>query len=141
MPRGECDASLYGGDHLTPPRKQNIGHSVFQRLLNHAKNRGEDFNFVLLRYGAERLLYRLSVSPYAGDFILKGASLFLVWKGQSYRVTKDTDLLGFGSADTDRISAVFKEICRIPCEEDGMMFIPETVKVIPICEEQEYDGI
>ena len=29
---------------MTLLRKQNIGHSVFQRLLNHAKNRGEDFN-------------------------------------------------------------------------------------------------
>jgi predicted nucleotidyltransferase component of viral defense system len=114
---------------------------VFQRLLNQAKSRGEDFNFVLLRYGTERLLYRLSVSPYAGEFILKGASLFLVWKGQTYRVTKDTDLLGFGSADPDRISAVFKNICRIPCEEDGMMFMPDTVGAIPIREEQEYDGI
>jgi len=114
---------------------------VFQRLLDRAKNRGEDFNFVLLRYGVERLLYRLSVSPHAGEFILKGASLFLVWKGQTYRVTKDTDLLGFGSADTDRIFAVFKEICWIPCEEDGMIFLSETIRAIPIREEQEYNGI
>jgi len=126
---------------VSPFRKQNTRHSVFQRLLNHAKNRGEDFNFVLLRYGVERLLYRLSVSPHAGEFILKGASLFLVWKGQSYRVTKDADLLGFGSADTGRMSAVFKDICRIHCEEDGMMFLSETIRAIPIREEQEYDGI
>ena len=126
---------------MTPPGKQNTGHSVFQRLLNRAKDRGEDFNFVLLRCGVERLLYRLSVSPHAGEFILKGASLFLVWKGQTYRVTKDTDFLGFGSADTDRISAIFKEICSIPCEEDGMMFMPDTVRAIPIREEQEYDGV
>ena len=126
---------------MSPPKKRNTGHSVFQRLLNHARNRGEDFNFVLSRFGVERFLYRLSVSPHAGEFILKGASLFLVWKGQSYRVTKDADFLGFGSADTDRISAVFKEICRIPCKEDGMMFMPDTVRAIPIREEQEYDGI
>ena len=126
---------------MSPSNKRNAGHCVFQRLLNRAKRRGEDFNFVLLRYGAERLLYRLSVSPYAGEFILKGAGLFLVWKGQTYRVTKDTDLLGFRPADTGRISAVFKEVCRISCEEDGMMFMPETVRAIPIRGEQEYDGI
>ena len=126
---------------MSPSKKGNTGHSVFQRLLNHAKNRGEDFNLILTRYAVERLLYRLSVSPHAGGFILKGASLFLVWKGQSYRVTKDADLMGFGSANTGRISAVFKEVCRIPCEDDGMMFMSETVRAIPIREENEYDGI
>ncbi len=114
---------------------------MFQRLLNHARSRGEDFNLVLTRYAAERFLYRLSISSHARHFILKGASLFLIWKGKSHRVTKDTDLLGFGSADTGRISAVFKEICRVPCEEDGMTFIPETVRAIPIREKQEYEGI
>jgi hypothetical protein len=40
----------------------------------------------------------LSTSSYADRFILKGASLFLVWKGQNYRVTKDADLLAFEQA-------------------------------------------
>lgn len=126
---------------MNQSRKPNTGHSVFHRLLNHAKTRGEDFNLLLIRYGVERLLYRLSISPHADSFILKGASLFLVWKGQSYRVTKDADLLGFGSADTDRISAVFKEVCRVPCDDDGFIFMPDTIRAIPIREEQEYDGI
>ncbi len=63
------------------------------------RNIEEDFNLLLLRYGVERLLYRLSISPHADKFILKGASLFLVWKGQNYRVTKDADLLCLGPAD------------------------------------------
>lgn len=127
---------------MSPSNRRNTGHSVFQRLLNHAKTRGEDFNLLLIRYGVERLLYRLSVSPHADKFILKGASLFLVWKGQSYRVTKDADLLGFGSADTGHISAVFRELCQIVSDDvDGIVFIPDTVRAVPIREEQEYDGI
>ena len=118
-----------------------MGHSVFQRLLGLARDRNEDFNLLLVRYGIERLLYRLSVSPYADRFILKGASLFLVWKGQNYRVTKDADLLGFGPADTNHVSAIFRELCQIPCESDGIRFSPETVKAEPIREEQEYGGI
>jgi hypothetical protein len=59
---------------------ENRGHSVFQRLLNLAKAEKTDFNMLLVRYGAERLLYRLSISSYSGRFILKGASLFLVMK-------------------------------------------------------------
>ncbi|EKD80908.1 MAG: hypothetical protein ACD_39C02101G0003 [uncultured bacterium] len=63
----------------------NIAHSVFQRLLNLSKERREDFNLLLSRYGVERFLYRLGISSYADSFILKGASLFLVWTGQNYR--------------------------------------------------------
>jgi hypothetical protein len=50
---------------MSPAKKPNTGHSVFQRLLNHARAQGEDFNLLLFRYGVERLLYRLSISPYA----------------------------------------------------------------------------
>ena len=73
--------------------QKNIPHSIFQRLLNLAKSNKVDFNLLLSRYGMERFLYRLSVSPYCDRFILKGASLFLVWKGQNYRVTRDADFL------------------------------------------------
>ena len=36
----------------------------------------EDFNFVLSRFVAERLLFRMGVSEHASDFVLKGALLF-----------------------------------------------------------------
>lgn len=121
---------------------RNTGHSVFQRLLNHAKTHGEDFNLLLFRYGVERLLYRLSISPHVDRFVLKGASLFLVWKGQSYRVTKDADLLGFGPADAEQLTGVFEELCRTASVDvDGVEFMPDTVKAAPIREGQEYDGI
>jgi hypothetical protein len=64
-----------------PPRDRAA--SVRQRLLNLAKERGEEFNFVLLRYGLERLLYRLGQSRYAGTFVLKGAMLFPLWSGSA----------------------------------------------------------
>lgn len=34
---------------------------------------------MLTRYSLERLLYRLSVSPWADQFLLKGALLFDLW--------------------------------------------------------------
>ena len=45
---------------------RNVAHSVRDRLLKLAKARGEDFGFLLIGYGLERLLYRLSRSPHAG---------------------------------------------------------------------------
>lgn len=127
---------------MSPAEKRNTGHSVFQRLLKYARTNEENFNLLLTRYGIERLLYRLSISSFADRFILKGASLFLVWKGQNYRVTRDADLLGFGPADTEHLNMVFRELCRVASVSiDGIEYLPDTVEAVPIREEQEYDGI
>ena len=55
----------------------NLPASVRERLLNLARERKEDFGLVLTRYGLERFLYRLSVSPHRDSFVLKGALLLL----------------------------------------------------------------
>jgi len=90
---------------------RNISHSVYQRLLNLSRAEKVDFNLILTRYGIERLLYRLSISEYADRFILKGGCLFLVWIGQDYRVTRDADLLGYGPADIESLTEVFRQLC------------------------------
>jgi hypothetical protein len=42
----------------------NVKESVHRRLLNRSRETGEDFQFLLQRYAAERLLYRqASASP------------------------------------------------------------------------------
>ena len=71
----------------------NLPASVRQRPLNLATERKEDFGLVLSRYGLERFLYRLSVSPHRDSFVLKGALLLQVWTGEIYRPTRDLDLL------------------------------------------------
>jgi hypothetical protein len=53
--------------------------SIRQRLLNLAKQESVDFQRVLTRYGIERLLHKLSRSPYQTEFTVKGAVLFSVW--------------------------------------------------------------
>lgn len=127
---------------MSPDKKRNTGHSAFQRLLSYARTRGEDFNLLLFRYGVERLLYRLSISSDADKFILKGASLFLVWTGQNYRVTKDADLLGPSPANIEYIANIFRDLCKAKTEDsDGIKFMPDTVRAIPIREEQAYGGI
>ena len=127
---------------MSRAKKRNTAHSVFERLLSHAKTNTEDFNLLLLRYGTERLLYRLSISSHVDRFVLKGASLFLVWKGQNFRVTKDADLLAFGPADAGYINGVFTGLCEsVSVDVDGIEFMPDTVRAVPIREEQAYDGI
>jgi len=58
---------------------RNPAASVRARLLNKARADGVDFQLLLTRYGLERLLYRLSVSPERDNFLLKGALLFDLW--------------------------------------------------------------
>jgi hypothetical protein len=52
-------------------KPRNIGASVRARLQNFARESGTDFQLVLTRYVLERLLYRLSVSKYREEYILK----------------------------------------------------------------------
>jgi predicted nucleotidyltransferase component of viral defense system len=121
-----------------PPRDRAA--SVRQRLLNIAKERGEEFNFVLLRYGLERLLFRLGQSRYAGTFVLKGAMLFPLWSGSPHRATKDMDLLGSGPPDIERFVEIFREVA-VADIDDGVRFLPDTVMGAAIREEAIYDGI
>ncbi len=63
---------------MKPGPRKNVAASVRQRLLDLSRQRGEDFQFILSRYTAERLLYRLGVSSHRDRFILKGALLFVL---------------------------------------------------------------
>lgn len=125
---------------MTRGKLSNVAASVRQRLLNIIRETGDDPNLVWTRYAAERLLYRLSVSKHAGDFILKGAMLFVAWTGHSYRPTLDMDFLGRGEDSSERVAKVFRDVCAVNAEPDGMTFDVNTVTAIPIREEQEYRG-
>jgi len=120
---------------------EGLAQSVKQRLLNLSAERGETFNILLVRYGIERLLYRLTQSPHRDQFVLKGATLFAVWTGKPHRPTQDLDLLGFGAPAAERLAAVFREICLTDVEPDGLEFDPGSVSVQAIREDNVYDGL
>ncbi len=61
---------------MTERPLKNVAASVRQRLMNSAKASGRPFQEVLQYFAMERFLYRLSQSPHAERFILKGALLF-----------------------------------------------------------------
>lgn len=119
----------------------NIGCSVRQRLLNIAKVRQEDFQLTLTYYAIERLLFRLSQSPYKEKFILKGALLFLVWNEYNHRPTQDIDFLGEGMFSFDQFKIIFSEICTYPVADDGITYLTNTIKVEHIKEGQPYQGV
>jgi predicted nucleotidyltransferase component of viral defense system len=118
--------------------------SIRGKLRNQARARGEDMLYVLSRYALERLLYRLGRSPYADQFVVKGAILFTLWRDRPYRPTRDLDLLGFGSEDANRIRRVFADLCALPLpveDPDGLLFQQDTVQVTSIRATQVYGGL
>ncbi len=119
---------------------RNLAASIRARLKNHADAAKEDFNLTLTRYGLERLLYRLSVSPHASRFLLKGALLFSLWYDQPHRPTRDADLLAFGTDDIDAMVATFRQICAIPVD-DGIAFNVASVKGSEIRKTTGYGGV
>ena len=94
----------------------------------------------LTHYGLERLLYRLSVSEHAANFLLKGALLFTLWYDVAHRPTRDADLLGFGADDVDTAIKTFRQICQTPAQ-DGVVFDPDSVKGAIIRKEAGYGGV
>lgn len=119
---------------------RNTAASVRARLLAKARAGRQDFNLVLTRYAIERLLYRLSVSGHADQFLLKGALLFDLWFDVPHRPTRDADLLGFGSAEIPDIEDTFREICTMELD-DGLSFQTDSVRGQEIRKEANYAGV
>ena len=119
---------------------KNIAASVRARLLNRARAEKVDFNLMLTRYALERLLYRLGVSEWSDEFLLKGALLFDLWFDQPQRPTRDIDLLGFGPAGLDHLTTVFRDICAHTCD-DGMAFDQASVRSTEIRKDANYEGV
>lgn len=117
-----------------------LARSVQVRLARHARTIGSDPNLVLARYAIERLLYRLSRSPHADRFVLKGALLLLVWLGEAFRPTRDADLLGFGDLSEQSLTEIFRECCVMEVEPDGLVFDPASITVVAIRPEDTYGG-
>ncbi len=119
---------------------KNIAASVRARLLDHARQKKRPFDAVLVRYALERLLYRVSVSPHAKKFALKGAMLLTTWIDAPARPTRDVDLLGFGDASPEAMRRIFAEICAIEAR-DGIVFDIDGFRTETIREEVEYGGV
>ena len=120
---------------------RDIAASVKAKLLNRSKETGENFNNLLIRYGIERLLYRLSQSEHAADFILKGGNLFYVWTGQLTRPTKDLDMLRCGPTDPELVARIIRSCVSVDVEDDGLVFDTDGLRAHVIREQELYSGV
>jgi len=74
---------------------------------------------VMQSYMMERLLERLSLSPYRDNFILKGGFLIAAIVGLDTRATMDMDTTIKGlPLNRDTIQEIFEAVCAVPVEDD-----------------------
>ncbi|MBF0244079.1 MAG: nucleotidyl transferase AbiEii/AbiGii toxin family protein [Planctomycetes bacterium] len=126
---------------MTKAQPKDLGASVRARLLRFARERGEDFQFILMRYANERLLFRITESRHSHRFVLKGANLFTIWTGKPHRATRDLDLLVSGNSGEAHMREIFAEILALNTVDDGVRFDLASLAVGPIRDGQEYGGI
>lgn len=121
--------------------KKNLGKSVRTRLVNLMNETGYKYMYLLARYFNERLLYRVSVSQYKDNFLLKGGSLLYALDGLEARPTVDVDFMADKiSRDRETLTEIFKKIVAIDCDEDGVYFDTESIKTEPITVDKKYPG-
>lgn len=106
---------------MTSRKAKNIAASVRARLLNMARKSGKPFEELLVLYGLERFLFRLSRSAHRESFILKGGLLLIGMGVPQARPTRDIDLLGLRFGDVETVSRTIQEIGHIETE-DGMFY-------------------
>lgn len=114
--------------------------SIRQRLLNISRDRKADFQLILTQYVIERILYRISQSPYRNQLILKGAQLFRIWSGDDFRPTRDLDLLGSGDSSPELIQKIFETVCNNEAFQDGLILDSDSIIVSNIRDDQAYGG-
>lgn len=108
------------------------------RIRNLALKNHISAQSVLQNLMLERLLKRISNSPYKDKFILKGGMLIASLVGIDSRTTMDMDatVLGFPLSD-ESLQSTLTEICAIPLEDDTTFTLDY---ITPIRDDDEYGG-
>lgn len=126
---------------MTERSRRNLPASIRQKLSDLARARKVDFGLILVKYGLERILYRLSRSAHRDAFVLKGALLFELWTHGTYRPTRDADFLGRGGNAPEGLVRLFRELCGMQVEPDGLVFVAGSVRAERITEDADYEGV
>ena len=99
---------------------------VLQHLETLATEKGESLDALLGLYVQERLLYRLSVSPYQERFLLKDDVLLFALTNGAVKTSREMALAAKQMPkDMTIIKQAIIEICSIHSHEDGIHFLED----------------
>lgn len=108
---------------------------IYFALRRYAQAQKISLQTAIELYVSERVLYRLSQTPHADDFVLKGAMMLVVWIGNRLRSTRDIDFRGFGSPAPERAKEVFVEAASL-ITDDGLTFDIRQIRIETIALEK-----
>ena len=126
---------------MSKTKVKDLSASVRQRLLNKARQTNRPFSELAQYFTMERFLYRLSKSPFADKFVLKGALMLPVWKAPLARPTMDIDVLGQIDNSIEVIVDAIRNICAQRVKSDGITFDANSVVGKRITEDADYEGV
>jgi predicted nucleotidyltransferase component of viral defense system len=108
-------------------------------IKNKAAENHVPAQLVMQNYMLERLLERVSLSPYKSNFILKGGFLIATIVGLDTRTTMDLDTTIKGFTLThESIGSIFEEVCAVKVEDDVTFTVNQ---VTDIREADDYPGL
>jgi predicted nucleotidyltransferase component of viral defense system len=115
--------------------------SIKAKLKQLAIQENKPFDYVMMHYFIERLLYRLSISQYAENFVLKGGLLLYTMLKNDARATKDIDFLARQLSNTpDELIDNFRKVCAIE-SDDAIRFDLDSITAERIKEDADYEGV
>jgi len=115
--------------------------SIRARLKNIADKERKPFDFILMLYFVERLLFRLSISRYSEQFVLKGGLLLYLIMNEKARATKDIDLLAKETAaDLDTLRDIFADVSAT-LSDDCVTYDSGSITTERIKEDADYEGV
>lgn len=123
----------------------NSGDAVFRRVQSVARSitakngAGAPTQEYLIRHTLESFLDRLTRTPHAGDFVLKGGVLLAAYGVR--RPTKDVDANAIGADVTaEHLAHVVRDIAEVDAD-DGVVFDLDTISVQEIREQADYPAL
>jgi hypothetical protein len=121
-----------------PTRASEAGRAYLD-LQNRARAERRGTQELLTLYVVERWLARLSASPHADKFVIKGGMLLAAYEAR--RPTADLDALARSIAnDQDVIVGLVSDIARLPLD-DGVDYQTETATARIIRDQAIYSGV
>jgi len=108
-------------------------------VKNKAAENNISAQLVMQSYMMERLLERISLSPYRDNFILKGGFLIAAIVGLDTRATMDLDTTIKGlPLNRETVREIFEAVCAVPVE-DNIQFSVDRISEIRLAD--RYPGL
>jgi predicted nucleotidyltransferase component of viral defense system len=96
---------------------------------------------ILTYYFIERFLYRLSISEFSSQFILKGGVYLYAKLKNNARSTRDIDFLAQGIENSkNEVERIFSQLCDMDCD-DGVYFDKASITIERIKASADGEGL